>query len=75
MTLFIIASPSFFAYDFNFFIEMHSTPSEFPYFSYYQVYLYGGQVTSWNNNYGEQQLFVSKKVLRYFRFNPITINK
>ncbi|EMS64149.1 Putative glucose-6-phosphate 1-epimerase [Triticum urartu] len=26
-----------------------------------EVYLYGGQVTSWKNNSGEQQLFLSKK--------------
>lgn len=26
-----------------------------------EVYLYGGQVTSWSSNFGEQQLFVSKK--------------
>ncbi|MED6107292.1 hypothetical protein PIB30_012688 [Stylosanthes scabra] len=28
-----------------------------------QVYLYGGQVTSWKNELGEELLFVSSKVL------------
>lgn len=33
-----------------------------------QVYLYGGQVTSWKNEYGEELLFVSGKVLLYLQF-------
>lgn len=41
----------------------------FPFFLYWfaqiQVYLYGGQVTSWKNEYGEELLFVSSKVLIY----------
>lgn len=30
----------------------------------FQVYLYGGHVTSWKNDHGEELLFVSSKVLR-----------
>lgn len=29
----------------------------------FQVYLYGGHVTSWKNDHGEELLFVSSKVL------------
>lgn len=32
------------------------------YFSPFQVYLYGGHVTSWKNDHGEELLFVSSKV-------------
>ena len=32
------------------------------YFFLKQVYLYGGQVTSWKNDHGEELLFVSSKV-------------
>ncbi|XP_038707255.1 putative glucose-6-phosphate 1-epimerase [Tripterygium wilfordii] len=31
-----------------------------------EIYLYGGQVTSWKNEYGEELLFVSSKVLSMY---------
>lgn len=32
----------------------------------FQVYLYGGHVTSWKNDHGEELLFVSSKVIFIF---------
>ncbi|PKI38146.1 hypothetical protein CRG98_041469 [Punica granatum] len=35
-----------------------------------EVYLYGGHVTSWKNEHGEELLFVSNKVFAFFRKMP-----
>ncbi|CAN7033203.1 unnamed protein product [Brassica rapa subsp. trilocularis] len=38
------------------------------------VYLYGGQVTAWKNEKGEELLFMSGKVLHIHPFNYIIIS-
>ncbi|GJN19143.1 hypothetical protein PR202_gb06385 [Eleusine coracana subsp. coracana] len=42
-------------------VEKHQVSSVSILLKWYQVYLYGGQVTSWKSNSGQQLLFVSHK--------------
>lgn len=71
--IFIIPISFYFILSFINFKVARIFPKSFFFFSYhilfffsfwvFQVYLYGGHVTSWKNDHGEELLFVSSKVL------------